>query len=166
VIVVADEQNERTGTVEWIVRQYAENEHRTGLIQADKVGVVEQLSLLKASAAQIAKRTRMRRSQVDQALAVTRSDLARAATVRYELTPDQAAAIAQFDTNPDKPSSPGRRRQEWAIRPRALYVTLPASPRSQPRRVEITRASDAGRTIREAPSSRMTRPPVARGGAG
>jgi hypothetical protein len=91
------------------VRQYAENEHRTGLIQADKVGVVEQLSLLKASAAQIAKRTRMRRSQVDQALAVTRSDLARAATVRYELTPDQAAAIAEFRHQPRqtvKPWSP------------------------------------------------------------
>jgi hypothetical protein len=80
-----------------IVRQYAENEHRTGLTTTDRLGVVEQLALLNVSAAQIAKRTRMKRPQVDQALAVTRSDLAKAASVRYELTIDQAAAVAEFD---------------------------------------------------------------------
>ena len=101
VIVVADEQTDTAGQVERIVRQYAENEHRTGLTQTDKLGVVEQLSLLKVSAAQIVKRTRMKRPQVDQALAVTRSELAKAASERYELTLDQAAAVAEFDTDPD-----------------------------------------------------------------
>ena len=101
VIVVADEQTDQAGTVERIVRQYAENEHRTGLTEADKLGVVEQLALLKVSAAQIAKRTRMKRPQVDQALAVTGSELAKAATGRYDLTLDQAAAIAEFDTEPE-----------------------------------------------------------------
>jgi ParB family chromosome partitioning protein len=101
VIVVADEQTDTTGQVERIVRQYAENEHRTGLTQSDKLGVVEQLSLLKVSAAQIAKRTKMKRPHVDQALAVTRSQLAKAASDRYELTLDQAAAVAEFDTDPD-----------------------------------------------------------------
>jgi hypothetical protein len=38
----------------------------------------------------------MKRPQVDQALAVTKSDLAKAASVRYELTIDQAAAVAEF----------------------------------------------------------------------
>ena len=51
VILVADEQTDSAGQVERIVRQYAENEHRTGLTQTDKLGVVEQLSLLKVSAA-------------------------------------------------------------------------------------------------------------------
>jgi len=40
----------------------------------------------------------MKRAQVDQALAVTRSELAKAATDRYDLALDQAAAIAEFDT--------------------------------------------------------------------
>ena len=101
VIVVADEQTDSAGQVERIVRQYAENEHRTGLTQTDKLGVVEQLSLLKVSAAQIAQRTKMKRPQVDQALAVTRSELAKAASARYELTLDQAAAAAEFDTDAD-----------------------------------------------------------------
>lgn len=101
VIVVADERTDQAGTVERIVRQYAENEHRTGLTETDKLGVVEQLSLLKVSAAQIAKRTRMKRAHVDQALAVTGSELAKAATGRYDLTLDQAAAIAEFDTDPE-----------------------------------------------------------------
>lgn len=59
VLVVADEQTDDAGTVERIVRQYAENEHRTGLTTTDRLGVVEQLSLLNLSAAQIAKLTRM-----------------------------------------------------------------------------------------------------------
>ena len=101
VIVVADEQTDTAGQVERIVRQYAENEHRTGLTHTDKLGVVEQLSLLKVSAAQIAKRTKMKRPHVDQALAITRSKLAKAASERYELTLDQAAAVAEFDSNPD-----------------------------------------------------------------
>ena len=47
------------------------------------------------------RRTRMKRPQVDQALAVTRSDLAKAASVRYELTIDQAAGVAEFEDDPD-----------------------------------------------------------------
>ena len=101
VIVVADEQTDTAGQVERIVRQYAENEHRSGLSQTDKLGVVEQLSLLKVSAAQIAKRTKMKRGHVDQALAVTKSELAKAASGRYELTLDQAAAVAEFETDAD-----------------------------------------------------------------
>jgi len=41
------------------------------------------------------------RPQVDQALAVTRLDLAKAASVRYELTIEQAAAVAEFEDDPD-----------------------------------------------------------------
>ncbi|MGH3658615.1 MAG: hypothetical protein ACRDUA_18315 [Micromonosporaceae bacterium] len=67
VLVVADERTDDAGTVERIVRQYAENEHRNGLSTTDRLGVVEQLSLLNVSAAQIAKRTRMKRPRVDQA---------------------------------------------------------------------------------------------------
>jgi ParB family chromosome partitioning protein len=57
VIVVADERTDDAGTVERLLRQYAENEHREVLTNAERLGVVEQLSLLNVSAAQIAKRT-------------------------------------------------------------------------------------------------------------
>ncbi len=86
VLVVADERTDDAGTVERIVRQYAENEHRAGLTDADRVGVVEQLALLNVSAAQIVKRTRMRRPEVDRAITVTRSVLAKEASRRYDLT--------------------------------------------------------------------------------
>jgi hypothetical protein len=56
-IVVADERTDDAGTVERLLRQYAENEHREVLTNAERLGVVEQLSLLNVSAAQIAKRT-------------------------------------------------------------------------------------------------------------
>ncbi len=56
-----------------------------------------QLSLLGVSAAQITRRTRMPRAQVDAALTVAGSKLAKAATERYDfLTLDQAATVAEF----------------------------------------------------------------------
>jgi len=58
--------------------------------------VVEQLALLNVSPAQIAKRTRMKRTDVDHAIAINGSNLAKAAHERYDLTPDQAA-VAEFD---------------------------------------------------------------------
>jgi ParB family chromosome partitioning protein len=54
------------------------------------------------SAAQIAKRTKIKRDTVNTALAVAKSDLAKAANDRYDfLTLEQAAAVAEFDDDPD-----------------------------------------------------------------
>ncbi|MFY0408717.1 ParB/RepB/Spo0J family partition protein [Solicola sp. PLA-1-18] len=98
VIVVADEADDDAATIERLLSQYAENEHRTGLSNAERVGVVTQLSLLGMSPAKIAKRTQTKRTDVDAAIAVSGSDLAKAATVRYDwLTLDQAAAVAEFE---------------------------------------------------------------------
>jgi len=47
-----------------------------------------------------------------------------------------------------------------------LHVTLPASPRSQPRRVEITHASGAGRTISGSTVEPGDAPAGSAGGAG
>lgn len=78
-----------------IVTQW--HEHRAGLVTADKVAAVEQLSLLGLSAAQIVKQTRARKADVEQALATAGSALAKGAATRYEfLTLDQAAAVAEF----------------------------------------------------------------------
>jgi ParB family chromosome partitioning protein len=54
------------------------------------------------SAAQIAKRTKIKRNTVDASIAVVRSDLGKAATERYDfLTLEQAAAVAEFDNDSD-----------------------------------------------------------------
>jgi len=85
-----------------IVRQWAENEHRSGLSTSDKVAAIEQLSLLGLSPARIAKQTRTRRQDVIDALTAAGSELAKGATQRWEfLTLDQAAAVAEFDSAPD-----------------------------------------------------------------
>ncbi len=83
VVVAAEEATTDAASVERLVRQYAENERRTGLSNAERIGVIEQLSAFGVSSAQIAKRTKATRTDVDAALSVARSDLAKAATMRY-----------------------------------------------------------------------------------
>lgn len=101
VRVIGDENTDKPGEIERLLTQFAENERREGLTEKDRISTVEQLSLLNISAAQIAKRTRMKRPDVDNALAVSKSDLAKAASERYDLTLDQAAAVAEFEDEPE-----------------------------------------------------------------
>lgn len=102
VVVAADEATTDAARVERLVGQYAENEHRTGLSNGERIGVIEQLSVFGVSSAQIAKRTKASRTDVDAALSVARSDLAKAAVVRYEfLDLLQAATVAEFDDDPE-----------------------------------------------------------------
>lgn len=102
VVVVADEATDDAGTVHRLITQWAENEHRAGLTNAERVDVIGQLSAFGISPTQIARRTRASKAEVDAALAVTASELARAATARYDfLDLAQAATVAEFDTNPD-----------------------------------------------------------------
>jgi len=85
-----------------IVAQWAENEHRAALTDTDRLAAVEQLSAFGVSAAQITKRLKTKRTQVDAALTVAASPLAKKATERYEfLTLDQAAVLAEFDATDD-----------------------------------------------------------------
>ncbi len=102
VVVAADEAATDAASVERLVGQYAENEHRTGLSNAERVGVIEQLSAFGVSSAQIAKRTKATRADVDAALNIARSDLAKAATARYEFVDlVQVATVADFEDDPD-----------------------------------------------------------------
>jgi ParB family chromosome partitioning protein len=102
VVVVADEATDDAGTVHRLVTQWAENEHRTGLTNAERVDVIGQLSAFGISPTQIARRTRASKNEVTAALAVTASELARKATARYDfLDLTQAATVAEFDTDPD-----------------------------------------------------------------
>jgi ParB family transcriptional regulator, chromosome partitioning protein len=99
VIVTCDDGADEAAR---IVGQWHENEHRAGLSTADKVTAVEQLSLLGLSAAQIVKQTRARKADVEQALAAAGSALAKGAASRYEfLARDQAAAVAEFESEPE-----------------------------------------------------------------
>jgi ParB family chromosome partitioning protein len=85
-----------------IVTQWAENEHRAGLSTADKVAATEQLSLLGLTPTQIARRTHSPKGDVDKALAASKSKLATGAAQRYDfLTLDAAAAVAEFDDDPE-----------------------------------------------------------------
>jgi ParB family chromosome partitioning protein len=78
--------------------QVTENDHREALTVAERVAAYEQLALCGVSASEIAKGMATSRPEVDSALKVARSKLARAATERWEfLTLDQAAAVAEFE---------------------------------------------------------------------
>jgi ParB family chromosome partitioning protein len=102
VEIVGDEATDDAAQIERILTQQAENAHRAALTNSEQLRVVEQLSAFGMSAAQIAKRTKIKRGAVDASLAVVGSDLAKAATERYDfLTLEQAAAVAEFDNDPD-----------------------------------------------------------------
>ena len=102
VEIVGDEATDNAAQIERILTQQAENAHREALTSSEQLGVVEQLSAFGMSAAQVAKRTKIKRGQVDASLGVVGSDLAKAATERYDfLTLEQAAAVAEFDNDAD-----------------------------------------------------------------
>ena len=104
VVVAGDEaaDDDQAGQVERLLGQWAENEHRTGLTTAERVGVVAQLAAFGVTPTQIAKRTRLARRDVDAALTVAKDDLAAAATARYAfLDLLQAGTVAEFSDDPD-----------------------------------------------------------------
>lgn len=84
-----------------ILAQLAENDHRAGVGTADRVSAYEQLALLGVSPAQIAKRTRRDRTEVDAALAVAKSEHVREHLQTQELTITQAAILAEFADDTD-----------------------------------------------------------------
>ncbi len=102
VLVAADEATDEAGKVQRLIEQHAENEHRSGLSNAEQVDVVSQLAAFGVSAAQITKRTKIRRSDVDAALAIGQSETAKAVTEHYDfLDLGQAAVIAEMEDDPD-----------------------------------------------------------------
>lgn len=103
VIVVANEADyadQADAQLDRVISQYAENEHRQALNAADKAAVAVQLLDLGLTARQVTARTRMKPADVDAARAIRKSERATfAAAEMPELTIDQAAAIAEFDTD-------------------------------------------------------------------
>jgi len=102
VIVAGDESTGTTAEIERIIGQYHENTQRAALSDLDEVSVVAALFDLGVPAAHIAKRTKMPKPKVAAAKKVAGSELATAATARYDfLTLDQAATIADFEDDPE-----------------------------------------------------------------
>lgn len=83
-----------------IVDQLSENIHRAAMDQAEEVAAIEQLALLGVSAAQIAKRTAVERPTVDRVLAVSKHEGIRERLDAGDVTLEQAAALAEFDGDP------------------------------------------------------------------
>ena len=99
VWVVGAEDDDETARV---LAQWAENEHRAGLSESERVGAVEQLTAFGLSAGQIARKLHTPRRTVDAAITAAGSEIARAAVARYDfLTIEQAATVAAFENDGD-----------------------------------------------------------------
>lgn len=92
---------ERPEEAERIVTQVSENVHRAAMRETEERDAIEQLALLGVSAAQIAKRTAIKREQVDAALTVAQSPTAKERMETAGLTLTQAAVLAEFEDDPD-----------------------------------------------------------------
>jgi ParB family chromosome partitioning protein len=79
-----------------VIAQIVENDHREALSTAERVGAYRQLAAFGLSPTQIARRSSTRKTDVEQALKVASSELATAATARYDLTLDEAAVVSEF----------------------------------------------------------------------
>lgn len=83
-----------------IVTQVIENDQRAAVTDDERAAAYEQLSLLGLTASQIAKRIHAPKQTVENGLAARKSDSARE-SLAAGLTIEQAAAIAEFDDDPE-----------------------------------------------------------------
>lgn len=84
--------------VDRLIDQIVENEHRAGLSNRDKIAAVEQLALEGLTEGQIAKRAALPKKDVAAAVRIAASTVAQFSD---QLSLEQAAAMAEFDDNPD-----------------------------------------------------------------
>ena len=112
------------GDAERIVTQLVENIHRADMTRQETTDGFAQLSLLGMKAATIVRRTGVKKTTVDKHLAV-----ARAAAVRQVadlLTLDQAAAMVEFDDDPQVMAALRDAAQAGQVRPRPAERPVPA----------------------------------------
>jgi ParB family chromosome partitioning protein len=91
-IVEADET-----TVDRIVQQMVENDHREAVTDSDRVAAFQQLAFEGLTPAVIAKRTGTKAATVKAGIAVAENSTAGSAIVSHSLTLDQAAALIEFE---------------------------------------------------------------------
>ncbi|MFE5567031.1 hypothetical protein ACFQ68_18745 [Amycolatopsis japonica] len=96
--------DERKAGIARIVGQINENDLREGLTLGDRYGAFQQLVAFDLTPMGIARklgRGKGGKEYVESVLQAGASDLARAATDRYDLTLDQAAVVAEFEARGD-----------------------------------------------------------------
>lgn len=100
-VLVLDEDPSRDESAR-IIQQLVENHHRTALTTADTLAAVQQLAILGCTPASIARRTKISRKAVGDALAAANSDLGtRAARDLPALTIEHLSWLAEFDDDPE-----------------------------------------------------------------
>ncbi|MCK8673964.1 ParB N-terminal domain-containing protein [Rhodococcus sp. HM1] len=119
-LIVGDERDGAEATVDRLVTQWSENEHRAAITNGERLALFETLADHGLDSAKIARRTKAPRTEVEAALTLRETEQ-RDAVHRGELTIEQAAAIAEFS---DDPAAVGR--IEWAIRGGRLDHALAA----------------------------------------
>lgn len=89
------------GEADRLIRQLAINDHRAGIIDADRAATYQTLFNLGVSADSIARKTNVPKKRVEVALAVAGSRYATEVLESGNVTLDQAAAIVEFEDAPD-----------------------------------------------------------------
>jgi ParB family chromosome partitioning protein len=84
-------------TVDRIVQQMVENDHREAVTDADRVAAFQQLAFEGLTPAVIAKRTGTKAATVKTGIAVAENGTAAAAIVSHSLTLDQTAVLIEFE---------------------------------------------------------------------
>lgn len=89
--------DEKAATVDRIIDQLGENDHRTAMTRGDVYEAHKQLSLMGLSATAIARRRSRPKRVIEDSLRVGDSELASKAGDKYDLTMEQLAVIAEFE---------------------------------------------------------------------
>lgn len=84
-----------------ITEQLIINDHRSGVLDADRAAAYQQLFEMGVSADQIARKTNTPKKRVELALAVAGSKYATEVIAAGNVTLDQAASIVEFEDSPD-----------------------------------------------------------------
>jgi ParB family transcriptional regulator, chromosome partitioning protein len=87
--------------IDRIFEQIQENDNREDLTTADRASAVEELFSYGATETVVARRTGYGKAEIAAARKAAASETARTLAAQYPLTLDQAAAIAEFDDDPE-----------------------------------------------------------------
>ena len=102
VEIVGAEEIGDAGEVDRIVDQYAENEFRAALTNAERVSVVQQLMDLGVKQKDITRHIKLKKQAVVAAVSIGQSAVASRAVERYEfLSFEQGSALAEFEDDKD-----------------------------------------------------------------
>ena len=88
-------------TVQRLLEQFAENEHRADLTEPERAAVFQQLTFEGLTVPQIAKQTGVKKAVVEAGIKVAGSEFAGKIATKHGVTLDQAAALIEFEGDKD-----------------------------------------------------------------